>query len=208
MSFPRIIVLGAGGTGRSIMGSIPSESDAVFLDDNIPIGEINGRLCVGNLSKLADEPSASVIVGFGCTYMRQRKDIFEKLKKIMSMTTVIHSTAVVDSTAHIGRGTWLGPHVTVMPNAVVGDNVIVCANASIDHDCRIEDHVYISPGVHIAGAAVVCEGAFLGTGANIIPLINIGAWSVIGAGAVVIDSIPANETFVGVPARIISRRSS
>jgi acetyltransferase-like isoleucine patch superfamily enzyme len=43
-------------------------------------------------------------------------------------------------------------------------------------------------------------------GANIIQGHSIGSWSINGAGAVVIENIPANVTAVGVPARVIKIR--
>ena len=46
------------------------------------------------------------------------------------------------------------------------------------------------------------EGAFIGTGAVILPGVNVGAWSVVGAGAVVTLDVPARATVMGVPARV------
>ena len=46
----------------------------------------------------------------------------------------------------------------------------------------------------------------MGTGASIIQGVQIGEWSIIGAGAAVIRDIPANRTAVGVPARILEPR--
>ena len=41
----------------------------------------------------------------------------------------------------------------------------------------------------------------LGTGVSVIPGCNIGAGTVVGAGAVVVRNLPANLTFKGIPAR-------
>jgi acetyltransferase-like isoleucine patch superfamily enzyme len=49
------------------------------------------------------------------------------------------------------------------------------------------------------------EGVDLGTGASVIQGKQIGEWSVIGAGAVVTQDIPAHVTAVGVPCRVIKR---
>jgi acetyltransferase EpsM len=62
--------------------------------------------------------------------------------------------------------------------------------------------VNLNPGVHINGATVVGEGAYVGTGAVTIQNVRVGRWSVIGAGAVVIDDIPDYSLAVGVPARV------
>ncbi len=49
----------------------------------------------------------------------------------------------------------------------------------------------------------VGEGTHIGIGASVIPQMDIGPWSVIGAGAAVISRIPGHVTAVGVPARVI-----
>jgi hypothetical protein len=50
-------------------------------------------------------------------------------------------------------------------------------------------------------AATSCS--FVGTGSKIINQVEIGKFSIIGAGAVVSKNIPANCTAVGVPAKPI-----
>jgi acetyltransferase-like isoleucine patch superfamily enzyme len=49
------------------------------------------------------------------------------------------------------------------------------------------------------------EGCSIGAGATIADGVYVGAWSIIGAGAVVNENVPAHVTAAGVPARIIQR---
>jgi acetyltransferase-like isoleucine patch superfamily enzyme len=50
---------------------------------------------------------------------------------------------------------------------------------------------------------VIGKGASLGANCTILPGITIGENAMIGAGAVVTRSVPANVTVVGNPARIL-----
>ena len=52
---------------------------------------------------------------------------------------------------------------------------------------------------------VIGKGSFIGLGASIIEFKQIDDYSIIGAGAVVIEDIPDHVTAVGMPARIIKR---
>ena len=61
----------------------------------------------------------------------------------------------------------------------------------------------LAPAVTLAGSVHVGRGADLGTRATCIPGVSVGAWSVIGAGAVVTRDIPDGVTAVGVPARAL-----
>jgi acetyltransferase-like isoleucine patch superfamily enzyme len=64
----------------------------------------------------------------------------------------------------------------------------------------------VAPGAHLAGAVMLEEGCDVGIGAVVIQGLTVGAWSIVGAGAVVIESLLDNLTAVGVPARVTSRR--
>lgn len=59
------------------------------------------------------------------------------------------------------------------------------------------------PTVNISGEVIVNEAVYVGTGAKIINLLEIGENTIVGAGAVVSKSLPANCTAVGIPAKPI-----
>jgi len=67
----------------------------------------------------------------------------------------------------------------------------------------LQDFVTLSPGVHVSGNVTLGTGCFVGTGANFIEKLNIGAWTVIGAGSVIVGEVPADTTVVGIPGKII-----
>lgn len=96
--------------------------------------------------------------------------------------------------------------VVVQAQATLGRHVIANTGCSIDHDCAVGDYVHLAPGSRLAGGVHLGEGSFLGTKASAIPGINVGEWSIVGAGAVVSRSLSANVTAVGVPAKVIKER--
>ncbi len=51
----------------------------------------------------------------------------------------------------------------------------------------------------------VGQGALVGIGATVMPGRSVGDWSVVGAGACVIEDVPAGVTVVGVPAKPLQR---
>jgi acetyltransferase-like isoleucine patch superfamily enzyme len=86
---------------------------------------------------------------------------------------------------------------------VVGDNCMIASNAYVTdsdwHDIynRISigktAPVHIENNVWIGDSAIVCKG------------VTIGENSIVGAGAVVVDNIPANCVAAGNPARIVKQ---
>ena len=93
----------------------------------------------------------------------------------------------------------------VQPDTVVGAHAIVNTGATVDHDGHLGDYVHVAPGVSLAGAVRRRSGVFVGIGARAVPGVTVGAWAVIGAGAVALRDVPAHATAVGVPARHLSR---
>jgi acetyltransferase-like isoleucine patch superfamily enzyme len=55
----------------------------------------------------------------------------------------------------------------------------------------------------LAGNVTVGEGSHVGIGASVIQGVVIGKWTVIGAGAVVLNDVPDYAVVVGNPGKII-----
>jgi acetyltransferase-like isoleucine patch superfamily enzyme len=77
--------------------------------------------------------------------------------------------------------------------------------AVVEHDCLVGDHVHLSPGVLLGGGVTVHSFAHVGIGAIALPGSEIGEGAIVGAGAVVLDSVPSGTTVVGIPARLLAR---
>jgi maltose O-acetyltransferase len=110
-------------------------------------------------------------------------------------------------------------------NIHIGDHVYLNFNCTI-LDCnevRIGHHVMIGPAVQIYTAAhdlraelriqgwevakpiVIEANVWIGGGAILLPGVTIGRNAVVGAGAVVPRSVPANTVVAGNPARVIRK---
>ncbi|MGE4416361.1 MAG: acetyltransferase, partial [Marinobacterium sp.] len=88
-------------------------------------------------------------------------------------------------------------------SACIGKGVILNTGCSIDHDCTIGDCAHISPGARLAGGVKVGMQSWVGIGASVKQLINIGHQVTVGAGAVVLVDLPDGVTAVGVPAKLM-----
>jgi acetyltransferase-like isoleucine patch superfamily enzyme len=112
-------------------------------------------------------------------------------------------------------------------NFIVGDDVFINANltALIYEDIKIESQVMIGPNVSLItsghdpklcgldarnsrslGPIAIGFGAWIGAGTIILPNVEIGKNSVIGAGSVVTRDIPPNVIAAGNPCRVIREK--
>ncbi len=97
--------------------------------------------------------------------------------------------------AQMGSGVMLdhGSGIVVGETAVVEDNVIILQNVTLGGTGKVTGDRH--PKVR--------QGAMIGAGANIIGNIEIGAFSKVGAGSVVLKDVPSNCTMAGAPAQIV-----
>ena len=104
----------------------------------------------------------------------------------------------------------------VSPKVVLGKNVKVQNNVSIYEGVICEDDVFLGPSMVFTNVinprsgvnrkneykeTIVRKGASIGANATIVCGNEIGAYSFIGAGAVVTKPVPAYALMVGNPAR-------
>jgi UDP-2-acetamido-3-amino-2,3-dideoxy-glucuronate N-acetyltransferase len=118
--------------------------------------------------------------------------------------------------ARIGRNCNLCDHTFIENDVVLGNNVTVKCGVQLWDGIRVGDDVFIGPnatftndpfprsGRHLGKhpVTVLEDGCSIGANATILPGLTIGRGAMIGAGAVVTQSVPAFAIVKGNPARI------
>lgn len=119
----------------------------------------------------------------------------------------IHRSANVSVDATIGEAVYILPQAVVMPYAVIEDGCMISMNCSIAHHTVIRQGGFVSTGVNLGANIRVGPRAFLGIGCTVMTGVRqVGEDAVVGAGAVVIKSVPDGATVVGVPARELKQK--
>ena len=166
-----------------------------------------GSTIVGGRERLDELRSAGVahlIVAIGdCAARVQLAAV--AVDKGFTLATAIHPQAIIAADVQVGAGSVIAAGAIVNPGTHIGDNVIINTAASVDHDCLIEDGAHVGPGCHVGGKASVGRQSWLGIGAIVRDRIVIGDYTIVGAGAVVIDDLPDRVIAYGVPARVMRR---
>ena len=118
----------------------------------------------------------------------------------------------------IGNGCNIGQNVVVSPNVKLGHNVKVQNNVSIYSGVICENDVFLGPSMVFTNITnprsavirrgsyektIVSKGASIGANATIVCGNNIGAYALIGAGAVVTKDVKPYSLLVGNPAKQI-----
>lgn len=203
-------VLGASGHGKVVaeIAELNGYSEIHFYDDRWPeLEQLEAWSVVGDsnslIERLSDYDNIAVAIGHNNTRLSKYTQLLN-LGAICS--PLIHPATVVSSYSTVQSGTVVAAGVVINPYCQIGRACIINTSSTIDHDCKISDGVHISPGSHLAGGVEVGEESWVGIGSNIKQLVKIGSGSIVGAGAVVIESVADKQTVVGVPAKpIISK---
>ena len=124
----------------------------------------------------------------------------------------------VSAGAVIGSECVLGQNVFVADGVMVGNGVRIQNNVSLYDGVVLEDDVFCGPSCVFTNVrtprsgvsrkdeyarTVVRRGATIGANATIVCGVEVGAYSLIGAGAVVAADVQPHRLVVGVPARAV-----
>mgnify|MGYP003440203344 CR=1 FL=1 len=110
----------------------------------------------------------------------------------------------IDDKVYIGTGTTLFGH----KGLEIGDNVLLAQNITLTPYSHIFDDPernIITQGGH-SEKVTIGRDSYIGMGVDIMYSGNIGEGSVVGAGSVVVKSIPPYSVAVGNPAKVIKKR--
>lgn len=202
-----LIILGAGSCGRTALSiALPQWLHCEFLDDDLQGQTVNGAWVVGPIEDAfipAPCENLAYVVAFGNQNMRERRDVFARLRRVKPVATLIHQSVYRAHGTLVGTGSIISPGCIMQPEASIGDNCFICGLVNVDHDTRIGDNACIGPGAVFCGGVTVGQGVVIGAGAIILPRRFIGRGAIVGAGAVITRDVPDFATVVGNPARII-----
>ena len=208
----KIAIIGAGGFGREVKMLIdqinrasPTYDFIGYYDDGIEKGvKVNNHTVLGSIEDINDiDYELCVVAAIGLPTLK--KKLLDRIDNPnISYPVLIHPSVVIENDfVSIGEGSIIcaGNFITV--NIIIGSHVILNLSCTVGHDTVIGSFSSFMPSVNISGEVNIYEGVYVGTGAKIINQLEIGEFTIVGAGAVVSKTLPAKCTAVGIPAKPI-----
>lgn len=120
------------------------------------------------------------------------------LPRLLDKLVLYFCRCVIPSRCEIGEGSELG---------YGGIAVVIHERARIGRNVMIGPCVTLGGRSGVHGVPVVGDDVYIGTGAKLLGDIHIGNRVIIGANAVVLESVPDDAIVAGVPARIVRIQS-
>ena len=108
---------------------------------------------------------------------------------------------------HFGSGIYVNSNMTMVDDGhiFIGDKVMIGPNVSLITAAHPIEPELRAKGLQYNRDVHIGENVWIGTGVIILPGVNIGKNSVIGAGSVVTKDVPENAVAFGNPCRVIRR---
>ncbi|KMQ70418.1 dTDP-6-deoxy-3,4-keto-hexulose isomerase [Chryseobacterium koreense CCUG 49689] len=133
--------------------------------------------------------------------------------------TQIWQYCVVLENAVIGKNCNINCQVLIENDVVIGDEVTIKPGVQVWDGVTLEDDVFVGPNVTFTNdlfpksknlsfelkRTLIKKGASIGANATILAGITVGENALIGAGSVLTKDVPANEIWVGNPAKFFKK---
>ena len=119
----------------------------------------------------------------------------------------IHPSVIIGNNVKLGIGITAMAGVIFNPKSVIGDFTFFATGAQIEHDCVISDFASVSAGSIMGGYVKLGKFSALTLGVTVLDRLEIGENTVVGAGSLVLKSLPSDVLVYGNPASIIKKRT-
>jgi serine O-acetyltransferase len=122
--------------------------------------------------------------------------------RLAPLEMIFNKLSAICCNCIIGRGAQFGPGFVLIHSTgvVINGGVRGGSNIYVEHQVTI--------GAERRESPLLGDDIFIGAGAKIIGSVKIGDGAKVGANAVVVEDVPPHCTVVGIPARIVRRRTS
>ena len=111
---------------------------------------------------------------------------------VSSRATVLNGGEVAGA---IGSNCFILENNTIQPFSKIGNNVTLWSGNHVGHDSVIQDHTFVASHVVISGNVTVGESCFLGVNSTLRNGITLGARTVLGAGALLMESTEEESVY-------------
>jgi sugar O-acyltransferase (sialic acid O-acetyltransferase NeuD family) len=212
-STEKVVIIGAGDHGRGTLEILKAQHrqssnlDVVgFLDDSVAkySHTVGGLPVLGTVEWIESNHNPEVKYVLGIADCGAKRALANRLAKIgVEFVSAIHPTAVLGGGVKVMAGSIIGAGVVVAYDTLIEEHTTVNLNATIGHDCVVGRFSTVAPGANVAGRVRIAEGCDIGPNATLVKGINLGAWSWIGPGSVVLKTAAPSARLFGNPARMM-----
>ena len=204
----QLIIVAAGAFGREVLWVAREAREEWnvlgFLDDNPQRrGEIVCDVPVlGTIDEWSQFPEAHFVIAVGPP--RTKKAIHDRMAASGTprWATLIHRSVQMSQYVTVGEGSVICAGCVLTTQIEIRRHVIINLSCTCGHDTVFGDFVTLAPMIAASSRVTMEEGAEIGMFSTLLPGLTLGRGSMVGMGSVVVKDVPANELWLGSPAKV------
>ena len=131
-----------------------------------------------------------------------------KLLPNFEFVNAIHPSVIIGNNVKLGVGITAMAGVIFNPKSSIGNFTFFATGAQIEHDCIISDFASVSAGSVTGGYVKLGKFSALTLGVTVLDRLEIGENTVVGAGSLILKSLPSDVLVYGNPVSIIRKRAT
>lgn len=121
-------------------------------------------------------------------------------------TRVISDSSIVSKYSVLGEGVQILSGVILQAGTVIGDHSIINTGAIVEHDSVIGMYCFMAPGSLVCGSVKVEDDVYIGASATILQNIDVGSFSIVGAGSVLTKNLLPKMVCYPAKSQILSSK--
>lgn len=177
-----------------------------FLNDFIPVGDvINGYPVLGGLKDIKrylNDDFFFIYAIHSVSHGELRLNLFNLLNiPDEKLVTLIHPLSFIGEGCELASGVMIMANTYIGSNTKIGKCTFVMANSSIAHDCKIGSFCHFSIGASCGSLLTIGKACDVAINATVIEKVEMGDFSVVGAGALCLNNVEPYQIVVGNPAK-------
>lgn len=206
MCMKKIVIVGKGGFAKEVKWLIERINQNTkewnflgFIDQRTDAEDIVGD--DDFVTNIQEELSVVLAVG----NPKLRNKIYKKYRgnRYLRFPNLIDPSVKMSKSIYLGERNIICANSALTVDISIGNFKIINLSCTVGHDVKMGNFNTINPGVNISGNVTLKDLIEVGTGTKIIQGKTVCEGVIIGAGSVIIHDISAENTVVGVPARVI-----
>jgi len=137
--------------------------------------------------------------------------VYNQIKELapdLEFVNAIHPSIVIGNNVTLGKGIVAMAGCIFNPKSFIGNFTFFATGAQIEHDCVISDFASVSAGSVTGGYVKLGKFSALTLGVTVLDRLEIGENTVVGAGSLILKSLPSDVLVYGNPASIIRKRAT
>ncbi len=176
--------------------------DRLAADATGPGGfPVLGSVADGLARTVAD--AAAAVVALGTRSAARAVEVFLDLATArVALPSFVAGAAHVSPSARIGSGTIVFPGVYVGAGVTIGHLCWAHGGVVVEHDATIGHDVVLGAAAVVGSASVIGSHSLLGNAAVTAPRSEIGRGTLVGAGSLVVGTLPSHVVAAGRPASV------